>query len=77
MAFDSMKPIIEASQEASSWKKRVCCFVRSNLGFNKINKFEIATSRKMLLAMTFREFFSSLLKKHHLGKRGYAVLCAS
>jgi len=34
---------------------------RSNLGFNKIKKFEIATSRKTLLAMTFREFFSNPL----------------
>jgi hypothetical protein len=35
---------------------------RSNLGFNEINNSEIAASRKTLLAMTFQEFFSSLLK---------------
>jgi len=34
---------------------------RSNLGFKEINNFEIATSQKTLLAMTFREFFSKLL----------------
>jgi hypothetical protein len=32
-----------------------------NPGFNYINNFEIAASQKALLAMTFREFFSSLL----------------
>ncbi|MBM4146937.1 MAG: hypothetical protein FJ240_11830 [Nitrospira sp.] len=33
---------------------------RSNLAFNKINGLEIASSQKLLLAMTCDEFFNSL-----------------
>jgi len=36
---------------------------RSNLGFKEINKIEIATSRKTLLAMTLWDFFSKLLEQ--------------
>jgi hypothetical protein len=41
---------------------------RSNLGFKEINNFEIATSQKTLLAMTFLEFFSSLLEYKKVSK---------
>ncbi len=34
-----------------------------NLGFKEINNLEIAASQKTLLAMTFRDFFSKLLKE--------------
>jgi len=44
---------------------------RSNLGFKEINNFGIAASQKPLLAMTLREFFSSLLGAyaHNIDKR--------
>ncbi|MFZ3138556.1 MAG: hypothetical protein WA126_14325 [Thermodesulfovibrionales bacterium] len=35
---------------------------RGNLAFNKINGLEIASSQKLLLAMTCDEFFNSLGK---------------
>ena len=38
---------------------------RSNLGFKKINSFEIATSQKTLLAMTIPDFFSKQLVIGH------------
>ena len=34
---------------------------RDNLAFNKINGLEIASSQKLLLAMTYDEFFNTLL----------------
>jgi hypothetical protein len=40
---------------------------RGNLAFNEINGLEIASSQKLLLAMTCDEFFNSLFNLHFKG----------
>jgi len=59
--YHLVKPFMQGALSRSLKKsfRRLC--ERSNLGFKEINNFEIATSQKTLLAMTFREFFSKLL----------------